>query len=81
MQPAVDVPRGLLAVAPRLNKGGAQRVNGVAATDGRAKIALKGLNRDRAGKLPPGKKRRVLLRPASWGRGIPLQEISSAICR
>ena len=45
-------------------KGGALRVNGVAATDERATITLKDLNEDGVIKLSLGKKRHVLLRPA-----------------
>jgi tyrosyl-tRNA synthetase len=58
---------GLVATtseARRQIKGGALRVNGVAATDERAKITLKDLNEDGVVKLSLGKKRHVLLRPA-----------------
>ena len=51
--------------ARRQIKGGALRVNGVAATDERATITLKDLNVDGVIKLSLGKKRHVLLRPAS----------------
>ena len=51
--------------ARRQIKGGALRVNGVAATDERATITLKDLNEDGVIKLSLGKKRHVLLRPAS----------------
>ena len=50
--------------ARRQIKGGALRVNGVAATDERATITLKDLNEDGVIKLSLGKKRHVLLRPA-----------------
>lgn len=50
--------------ARRQIKGGALRVNGVAATDERATITLKDLNQDGVIKLSLGKKRHVLLRPA-----------------
>jgi tyrosyl-tRNA synthetase len=59
---------GLVATtsdARRQIKGGALRVNGVAATDERATITLKDLNEDGVIKLSLGKKRHVLLRPAS----------------
>ena len=58
---------GLVATtsdARRQIKGGALRVNGVAATDERATITLKDLNEDGVIKLSLGKKRHVLLRPA-----------------
>jgi len=50
--------------ARRQIKGGALRLNGVAATDERATITLKDLNQDGVIKLSLGKKRHVLLRPA-----------------
>jgi len=50
--------------ARRQIKGGALRLNGVAATDERATITLKDLNPDGVIKLSLGKKRHVLLRPA-----------------
>ena len=51
--------------ARRQIKGGALRVNGVAVSDERATITLKDLNEDGVIKLSLGKKRHVLLRPAS----------------
>ena len=51
--------------ARRQIKGGALRVNGVAVTGDRAQIALEDLNADGVIKLSLGKKRHVLLRPAS----------------
>ena len=50
--------------ARRQIKGGALRVNGVAASGDRATITLKDLNEDGVVKLSLGKKRHVLLRPA-----------------
>jgi tyrosyl-tRNA synthetase len=50
--------------ARRQIKGGALRLNGVAATDERATITLNDLNPDGVIKLSLGKKRHVLLRPA-----------------
>jgi tyrosyl-tRNA synthetase len=50
--------------ARRQIKGGALRLNGVAATDERATITLKDVNPDGVIKLSLGKKRHVLLRPA-----------------
>jgi len=49
--------------ARRQIKGGALRLNGIAATDERAMITLKDLNPDGVIKLSLGKKRHVLLRP------------------
>jgi tyrosyl-tRNA synthetase len=51
--------------ARRQIKGGALKLNGVAASDERAQITLKDLNADGVIKLSLGKKRHVLLRPAS----------------
>ena len=51
--------------ARRQIKGGALRLNDVAATDERATLTLKDLNPDGVIKLSLGKKRHVLLRPAS----------------
>jgi tyrosyl-tRNA synthetase len=51
--------------ARRQIKGGALRVNGVAASDERATLTLKDLNQDGVIKLSLGKKRHVLLRPKS----------------
>ena len=51
--------------ARRQIKGGALRVNGVAVSGERATITLKDLNEDGVIKLSLGKKRHVLLRPAS----------------
>jgi tyrosyl-tRNA synthetase len=51
--------------ARRQIKGGALRVNGIAATDERATLTLEDLNQDGVIKLSLGKKRHVLLRPAS----------------
>ena len=50
--------------ARRQIKGGALRVNDIAATDERAMLTLKDLNADGVIKLSLGKKRHVLLRPA-----------------
>jgi tyrosyl-tRNA synthetase len=50
--------------ARRQIKGGALKLNDVAATDERATISLKDLNADGVIKLSLGKKRHVLLRPA-----------------
>ena len=50
--------------ARRQIKGGALRVNGVAASGDRAKITFEDLNEDGVVKLSLGKKRHVLLRPA-----------------
>jgi len=51
--------------ARRLIKGGALRVNDAVVTDERATLTLKDLNQDGVVKLSLGKKRHVLLRPAS----------------
>ncbi len=62
-----SVKAGLVAStseARRQIKGGAVRVNDVAATDERAVLTLKDLNEDGVIKLSLGKKRHVLLRPA-----------------
>jgi tyrosyl-tRNA synthetase len=50
--------------ARRQIKGGALRLNGIAAKDERATITLKDLNPDGVIKLSLGKKRHVLLRPS-----------------